>query len=83
MAFVQLPTEIICKIYEFLPEKSRRQLKIVSKRLRNCYITYIYMRKSKPPKNIRKCSENCNYYNNTVLHECVCTRRRLIGWERY
>ena len=87
MELERLPNEIICLIIKFLTEKSRRVFKQTSKRIYNCYIAYIFISWTKPPKNIKLCKMSrykpCNRYKGLILHDCVCEERVLIGWERY
>ena len=79
-----LPSEIICLIYKSCAEKSRRNLKLTSKHMRDCYIAYIQMTKNNPPK-FRLCQDYrpCNHYKDIIPHECICSSRVLIGWEKY
>ena len=78
-----LPSEIILLIYTKLMERERRNLKLVSKYLYNCYGAFVVLTKHKPPKFLRLCSDACNSYQGVVYHECICKHRRLVGWEKY
>ena len=50
-----LPSEVIVHIYKLLFEEDRRKLKLVSKRLNDCYRAFVLMSRRDPPKYLEIC----------------------------
>ena len=50
-----LPAEVMVNIYKQLFEKDRRDLKLVSKRLNDCYRAFVLVSRRDPPKYLQIC----------------------------
>ena len=76
-----LPVELMSHIIKFLPERSRQQFKLTSKRINSCCRAYVHTLRENPPKGLKSCRDvdPCNVYWGVVFHECICRPR--IAWE--